>query len=138
MADYIIAPQQFTLLPIWKLQPAFIELAYTQLVEIFGTKTVDKNNLCNNLFKLDFIPQLRRKDSMWQVLQFQTDGVQLSVKLQTLKDLNKPPFNTDNLLKKGYDILPPKKKISLEEEKGLYTFTLRREASSVRLICKAD
>ena len=56
---------------------------------------------------------------MWQVLQFQTDGVQLSVKLQTLKDLNKPPFNTDNLLKKGCDILPPKKKISLDDYEPL-------------------
>lgn len=128
LKDHITAPTQFNILPIWKLQPAFIELAYTQLVEIFGKKFVNKDNIGDNIFNVDFIPNLETNMSSinklkWNILQYQTNGYQLNVKLQTLGDIYKKSFNTENLVKKGYDLKKPKEKTDLNDNKGLFVMS---------------
>ena len=54
------------------------------------------------------------------MLQYQTNGYQLNVKLQSLTELHPYSFNTERLSAKGYDIARPKKKVDITVDKGLY------------------
>ena len=122
------ASKNFSLLPIWKLQPAFVKYSYTVLCEQFGKDNINPNILDNGLFNVSFIPQVKQRDrgdKSIAISGFQTDGHELVVMLQTLKDVKSISPNTDKLVEAGYSKLTkPKRKVSLD--RGVYLVTETR------------
>lgn len=129
-------PQSFSLIPIWKCEPVYVDFASTQmqlLYNKFGGKgrpqldplNLDKGDL--NLFDLSTIPQLRcnyKKKINWHVTGLSTNGVELVVKLSAFKDhiLRRPmhTVNREHLFKAGYNIPKPSSKVTVKTQRGVY------------------
>jgi hypothetical protein len=98
------------------------------LCEQFGKDNIDPNILDNGLFDVSFIPQVKQRDrgdKSIAIAGFQTDGHELVVMLQTLKDIKPISPNKDKLVEAGYSkLLKPKRKASLD--RGVYLVTEKR------------
>ena len=129
----------FGLMPEYVLQPAFIELARTQLVTMFGKARIDATEIGKGLFDIQAIPQGKRMykwlndpndDSVTPitVVSYQTDGVQLSTRFVMPKACRskKRPRNIDALIKKGYDIDEPRRKLRIGVDKGVCKIDQKR------------
>lgn len=126
----IVPNDNFSILPIFKLQPAFVKYNVTVLSEQFPELELVIDRLETNLFNLDHIPQIRRRNKGDKILftGFQTDGVQLVAELQMLRAEYSIAPNVDNLVKKGYsELSKPSKKINvLECERGVHISSEKR------------
>ena len=122
-------PTNFTPLPIWKLQPATIVLAHTQMETLRGPKNVDPNNILKGFMDVNFINKLCRRNlsneqqnMSWQVINIQTNGVQVNVLLGAISDFANLAKNVRSLDKKGYNL--GNKKINVNNEtRGVHSCT---------------
>ena len=136
----IVPNDNFSILPIFKLQPAFVKYNVTVLSEQFPEMELVLNRLEKNLFNLDHIPQIRRRNKGDRILftGFQTDGVQLVAELQMLRAEYSIAPNVDILVKKGYsELSKPNKKVNiLECERGVHISSEKR--NDLKKIKKSD
>ena len=124
----------FSIISAFDLQPAFIELARTQMNTLFGKKNIDDVYLGKNIFSVKTTQQGKQMYKWLEnpetekpitVTSFQTNGVMLSSKFITPKSLSSGPKNIEHLVKKGYDI-PVCKKFKADEDIGVCKISEKR------------
>jgi hypothetical protein len=112
----------------------------TVLSEQFPELELVLNRLDTNLFNLEHIPQIRRRNKGDRILftGFQTDGVQLVAELQMLCAEYPIASNVDNLVKKGYsELSKPNKKVNiLECKRGVHISSEKR--NDLKKLNKSD
>jgi hypothetical protein len=119
----------FNVLPIWKLQPAFITINNTILENCkLNTKKLDFNGIVSYWFR-DIekqIPQLNHEKRPNSILgSFQTNGVDIQFRIFMLGC--EPVANLASLAKKGYSALAaPSTLIPVTKRNGLYRTTQER------------
>lgn len=136
-------PKRFSILPIWKLQPAFVEYTATNLIEVHNpafsvNKDCSKADLCNNLFNLKHIYELKKEETDWKVSNFKTDGVTLCLSLIASPKKHPAPVNMEHLTKAGYQIPIPTKKVNVidSSQRGIYRDS--QERSDIKKVKKED
>ena len=93
---------KYSLLPIWKLQPAMIYYSNTVVKGAFGKLYSTLQNFTESNFDVD-----RVSAKGYVINGFRTDGYQVQLSYIALKTSKPVPLNTDSLSKSGYQF--PKK-----------------------------
>ena len=156
-------PQAFSLIPIWKCEPVYVDFALTQMHVLYNKmdescqKKIDPLNLDKgdlHLFDLSNVSQMNHfKKLKWHVTGLSTNGVELVIKISTFRELviQRPNHTTnrEHLFKAGYDLPPPKQKVTINTSKGLFKVSEKRidvkpltkqekhngEADNIDIIC---
>ena len=136
-------PKRFSILPIWKLQPAFVEYTVTNLIEVKNpalsiNKDCSKDDMCKDLFNLEHIHELKNEKSKWKVSNFKTDGVTLCLSLIANPEHHPAPVNMENLAKAGYQLPIPTKKVDVMDSKQRGVYRDSQERSDVKKVKKND
>ena len=142
-------PQPFSLIPVWKCDPVYVDFAATQMKLLYtnfdglNKPKLDPFNLDEGdlkLFDLSAIPQIRRRNMNriskgnrgvnWDVTGLSTNGVELVVKMSAFKEQVSERINhTTNreyLFKAGYDIPKPKSNVTVATERGVFKVSEKR------------
>ena len=121
----LVPGKPFAILPDWQLQAVFVDYASTQLETMFGKKTGSLQFFEEHVFDLHRIKHLRKPD--WHFMGFRTNGVELHIRLGSLKCRHPPSPNSLNLVDAGYKIPIPKKPVDVTTaERGVYRITETR------------
>ena len=127
----LVPGKSFNLLPIWKLQPAFVELSNTTMKLLFKGRIQGVDDIFSQIFDLSMIHQLKWFQNRWRVTSLTTEGFSLRVRLQGLTALNPESPNISSLAKSGYQISSPESEILWNQPRGVYKMTRTRIDSRI-------
>ena len=111
----------FSLTPIWKLQPCFLQYSTTCLKAAFeGCNDVD------SFVRDEFDASAVRRNG-YRVSGFRSDGYQVHLSFMALAASKPVPTNTDKLKDAGYDFpKPPRKVVGTLSQPGVFTVSEKR------------
>jgi hypothetical protein len=121
-------PGAFSLLPQWKLQPAFMEYASTQLKSSFGE--TDPNVFLGRELLWDKLPnRAKRRLQRFNINNFYTNGVEICINLVCDKSKFPEFINSDDLLKRGYSLSEKGPVHPVTGSRGVYIMREKRNDS---------